>query len=94
MSFTIFPILGKSLMATEDDRQRKEVLAFTPARTAAGRTSASAQGFGKFSQPSRFRSRAYISNLELGQRNPTIITLWHAAQAPWVEVHLLLKDRI
>jgi transcriptional regulator with XRE-family HTH domain len=30
--------------------------------------------------------------LELGQRNPTIITLWHAAQALEVEVHLLLKD--
>ena len=25
--------------------------------------------------------RGYISGLELGQRNPTIITLWHAAQA-------------
>jgi transcriptional regulator with XRE-family HTH domain len=35
--------------------------------------------------------RAYISGLELGQRNPTIITLWHAAQALEVEVHLLLK---
>jgi transcriptional regulator with XRE-family HTH domain len=35
--------------------------------------------------------RAYISGLELGQRNPTIITLWHAAQALDVEVHLLLK---
>jgi DNA-binding XRE family transcriptional regulator len=36
--------------------------------------------------------RAYISGLELGQRNPTIITLWHAAQALEVEVHLLLKE--
>jgi transcriptional regulator with XRE-family HTH domain len=36
--------------------------------------------------------RAYISGLELGQRNPTVITLWHAAQALDVEVHLLLKD--
>jgi transcriptional regulator with XRE-family HTH domain len=35
--------------------------------------------------------RAYISGLELGQRNPTVITLWHAAQALGVEVHLLLK---
>jgi transcriptional regulator with XRE-family HTH domain len=35
--------------------------------------------------------RAYISGLELGQRNPTVITLWHAAQALDVEVHLLLK---
>jgi transcriptional regulator with XRE-family HTH domain len=38
--------------------------------------------------------RAYISDLELGQRNPTIITLWHAAQALDLEVHLLLKDEI
>jgi transcriptional regulator with XRE-family HTH domain len=36
--------------------------------------------------------RAYISGLELGQRNPTIITLWHAAQALGVEVHVLLKE--
>jgi transcriptional regulator with XRE-family HTH domain len=34
--------------------------------------------------------RAYISGLELGQRNPTVITLWHAAQALGVEVHALL----
>jgi transcriptional regulator with XRE-family HTH domain len=38
--------------------------------------------------------RGYISGLELGQRNPTIITLWHAAQALGVEVHLLLKEGI
>lgn len=25
--------------------------------------------------------RAYISALELGKRNPTIITLWHIAEA-------------
>ena len=25
--------------------------------------------------------RAYVSGLELGQRNPTIVTLWHVAQA-------------
>jgi transcriptional regulator with XRE-family HTH domain len=36
--------------------------------------------------------RAYISGLELGQRNPTVITLWHAAQALEVEMHLLLKE--
>jgi transcriptional regulator with XRE-family HTH domain len=35
--------------------------------------------------------RAYISGLELGQRNPTVITLWHAAQALGVELDLLLK---
>jgi transcriptional regulator with XRE-family HTH domain len=36
--------------------------------------------------------RAYVSGLELGQRNPTVVTLWHAAQALGVEVHLLLKQ--
>jgi transcriptional regulator with XRE-family HTH domain len=25
--------------------------------------------------------RAYVSRLELGQRNPTIVTLWHVGQA-------------
>ena len=25
--------------------------------------------------------RAYVSGLELGQRNPTIVTLWHIAEA-------------
>jgi transcriptional regulator with XRE-family HTH domain len=25
--------------------------------------------------------RAYVSGLELGQRNPTIVTLWHVAEA-------------
>jgi transcriptional regulator with XRE-family HTH domain len=25
--------------------------------------------------------RAYVSGLELGQRNPTVVTLWHLAQA-------------
>ena len=25
--------------------------------------------------------RAYVSGLELGQRNPTIVTLWHLGQA-------------
>jgi transcriptional regulator with XRE-family HTH domain len=36
--------------------------------------------------------RAYVSGLELGQRNPTVVTLWHAAQALEIEVHLLLKE--
>jgi hypothetical protein len=36
--------------------------------------------------------RAYVSGLELGQGNPTVVTLWHAAQALGIEVHLLLKD--
>jgi transcriptional regulator with XRE-family HTH domain len=30
--------------------------------------------------------RAYVSGLELGQRNPTILTLWHIAQALGVKV--------
>ncbi|PYU19379.1 MAG: hypothetical protein DMG30_24420 [Acidobacteria bacterium] len=25
--------------------------------------------------------RAYVSGLELGQRNPTVLTLWHIAKA-------------
>jgi transcriptional regulator with XRE-family HTH domain len=25
--------------------------------------------------------RAYVSGLELGQRNPTVVTLWHIAKA-------------
>lgn len=25
--------------------------------------------------------RAYVSGLELGQRNPTVVTLWHLGQA-------------
>jgi hypothetical protein len=29
--------------------------------------------------------------LELRQHNPIIVTLWHAAQALEIEVHLLLK---
>lgn len=36
--------------------------------------------------------RAYVSGLELGQRKPTVVTLWHAAQALGVEVHMLLEQ--
>jgi transcriptional regulator with XRE-family HTH domain len=36
--------------------------------------------------------RAYISGLELGERNPTVVTLWHVAQALGVQVGLLLRD--
>jgi transcriptional regulator with XRE-family HTH domain len=36
--------------------------------------------------------RAYVSGLELGQRNPTVVTLWHAVQALGIEVHMLLKQ--
>jgi transcriptional regulator with XRE-family HTH domain len=37
--------------------------------------------------------RAYVSGLELGQRNPTIVTLWHVAQALGVKLKLLFDDR-
>jgi transcriptional regulator with XRE-family HTH domain len=30
--------------------------------------------------------RAYISGLELGQRNPTVVTLWHLRQALGVKL--------
>jgi transcriptional regulator with XRE-family HTH domain len=30
--------------------------------------------------------RAYVSGLELGQRNPTIVTLWHIAKALGVKI--------
>lgn len=30
--------------------------------------------------------RGYISGLELGQRNPTIVTLWHLSKALGVKV--------
>jgi transcriptional regulator with XRE-family HTH domain len=30
--------------------------------------------------------RAYVSGLELGQRNPTIVTLWHLAKALGVKL--------
>jgi transcriptional regulator with XRE-family HTH domain len=36
--------------------------------------------------------RAYVSGLELGERNPTVITLWHVAQALGVKIDALLKD--
>jgi transcriptional regulator with XRE-family HTH domain len=36
--------------------------------------------------------RGYVSGLEQGQRNPTVLTLWHASQALAVEVHRLLKE--
>jgi transcriptional regulator with XRE-family HTH domain len=30
--------------------------------------------------------RAYVSGLELGQRNPTVVTLWHIAEALGVKL--------
>lgn len=36
--------------------------------------------------------RAYVSSLELGKRNPTAITLWHAALALNVEISALFQE--
>lgn len=36
--------------------------------------------------------RAYVSGLELGQRNPTIVTLWHIAKALGVKVRFFFKE--
>jgi len=36
--------------------------------------------------------RAYISGLELGQRNPTIVTLWHVGQALKSELGAFFVD--
>jgi transcriptional regulator with XRE-family HTH domain len=38
--------------------------------------------------------RAYISALERGERNPTAISLWQAAEALGVHVTALLDDRV
>jgi transcriptional regulator with XRE-family HTH domain len=36
--------------------------------------------------------RAYVSGLELGQRNPTIVTLWHIAEALGVKLQSFFKE--
>jgi transcriptional regulator with XRE-family HTH domain len=36
--------------------------------------------------------RAYVSGLELGQRNPTILTLWHIAKALGVKLRLFFNE--
>jgi transcriptional regulator with XRE-family HTH domain len=36
--------------------------------------------------------RAYVSGLELGQRNATIITLWHTAEALGVKVRSFFDE--
>jgi transcriptional regulator with XRE-family HTH domain len=36
--------------------------------------------------------RAYVSGLELGQRNPTILTLWHIAKALGVKLMLFFEE--
>ena len=36
--------------------------------------------------------RAYVSGLELGQRNPTIVTLWHIAKALEVTLKMFFDE--
>jgi transcriptional regulator with XRE-family HTH domain len=36
--------------------------------------------------------RAYVSGLELGQRNPTVVTLWHITKALGVELQALFVE--
>jgi len=36
--------------------------------------------------------RAYVSGLELGQRNPTVITLWHIAKALGVKLRSFFDE--
>jgi transcriptional regulator with XRE-family HTH domain len=36
--------------------------------------------------------RAYVSGLELGQRNPTIVTLWHISEALGVTLQSFFKE--
>ena len=36
--------------------------------------------------------RAYVSGLELGQRNPTVITLWHVGKALGAKLRLFFDE--
>jgi len=36
--------------------------------------------------------RAYVSGLELGKRNPTVLTLWHIGKALGVKLRLFFDD--
>jgi transcriptional regulator with XRE-family HTH domain len=36
--------------------------------------------------------RAYVSGLELGQRNPTIVTLWHIGKALGVKLRSFFDE--
>ncbi len=36
--------------------------------------------------------RAYVSGLELGQRNPTVVTLWHITKALGVKFQEFFDD--
>jgi transcriptional regulator with XRE-family HTH domain len=38
--------------------------------------------------------RAYVSGLESGERNPTIVTLWHVAQALGVRMPAFFHERV
>jgi transcriptional regulator with XRE-family HTH domain len=38
--------------------------------------------------------RAYVSGLELGQRNPTIVTLWHIAEALGVKLQHFFQEEV
>jgi transcriptional regulator with XRE-family HTH domain len=37
--------------------------------------------------------RAYISGLELGNRNPTVVSLWHLAKALGVTMRSFFEER-
>lgn len=37
--------------------------------------------------------RAYVSGLETGRRNPTIVTLWHTARALGVKLRSFFDER-
>lgn len=37
--------------------------------------------------------RAYVSGLEQGKRNPTVVTLWHIAKALSVTMSSFLEER-
>ncbi|HWM46181.1 MAG TPA: helix-turn-helix transcriptional regulator [Xanthobacteraceae bacterium] len=36
--------------------------------------------------------RAYVSGLELGQRNPTVVTLWHVSRALDVRLREFFRE--
>ena len=36
--------------------------------------------------------RAYVSGLELGQRNPTVLTLWHISKAIGVKLKSFFEE--
>jgi len=38
--------------------------------------------------------RAYVSGLEQGSRNPTVITLWHLAKALDVPLRALFREQV